>query len=104
MSVFRSIVFSAVVSGLIAGRVITVAQQFSTVPLILKAETYEHDEAEGKLAAVAPAATSASVHDHSNHDHAAHQHDAAAWKQAEGVQRHTFTAAANVLTAIGFAL
>ena len=41
MSVFRSIVFSAVVSGLVAGSAVTVAQQFSTVPLILKAETYE---------------------------------------------------------------
>src|SRR5205814_607984 len=104
MSVFRSIVFSAVVSGLIAGGAITVAQQFSTVPLILKAETYEHDEAEGKPAAAAPTAPGASAHDHSSHDHAAHQHDAAAWKPAEGMQRHAFTAAANVLTAIGFAL
>jgi cobalt transporter subunit CbtA len=110
MSVFRSIVFSAVVSGLIAGSAVTVAQQFSTVPLILKAETYEHDEAE---ADAKPAAETA-AHDHSGHNHAAHQHDApqqvahqhdtAAWKPAEGVQRHAFTAAANVLTAIGFAL
>src|SRR3954451_23426785 len=116
MSVFRSIVFSAVVSGLIAGSAVTVAHQFSTVPLILKAETYEHDQAEGeaKPAAAAAAAHSASPHDHSSHDHAAHphdapqagahQHDAAAWKPAEGMQRHAFTAAANVLTAIGFAL
>src|SRR5258706_2406870 len=123
MSVFRSIVFSAVVSGLIAGAAVTAVQQFGTVPLILKAETYEHDAAEPEAApaAVAPASQNMSGHDHSTHDHAAHQqaaqqapdahrhddaheHDAAAWKPAEGLQRHAFTAAANVLTAIGFAL
>ena len=41
MSVFRSIVFSAVVAGAIVGAVVTVAQQFGTVPLILKGEVYE---------------------------------------------------------------
>src|SRR4051812_4326673 len=105
MSVFRSIVFSAVVSGLIAGSAVTVAQQFSTVPLILKAETYEHAEtdaaSDAKRAAAVPAAQSASGHDHAAHSHAADQHDAVAWKPAEGLQRHAFTAAANVLTAIG---
>ena len=35
MSIFRSIVFSAALAGLIVGLVITVAQQFGTVPLIL---------------------------------------------------------------------
>src|SRR4051794_26080452 len=115
MAIFRSIVFSAVVSGLIAGGVVTVAQQFSTVPLILKAESYEHAEAGAEVdAAAAPAAQSASAHDHAAHNHAAHQneaprpaaqqHDAAAWKPAEGLQRHAFTAAANVLTGIGYAL
>jgi cobalt transporter subunit CbtA len=34
----------------------------------------------------------------------AHEHDATAWKPAEGLQRHGLTAAANVLTAIGFSL
>jgi cobalt transporter subunit CbtA len=122
MSVFRSIVFSAVVSGLITGAAVTAVQQFGTVPLILKAETYERDAAkpEAPPAAVAPASQNMSGHDHSTHDHAAHQqaappqpdghrhdaheHDAAAWKPAEGLQRHAFTAAANMLTAIGFAL
>jgi cobalt transporter subunit CbtA len=122
MSVFRSIVFSAVVSGLVTGAAVTAVQQFGTVPLILKAETYEHDAAEPEAtpAAVAPASQNMSGHDHSTHEHAAHQqavapqpdahkhdaheHDATAWKPAEGFQRHAFTAAANMLTAIGFAL
>ncbi len=41
MNIFRSIVFSAALSGLIVGLVVTVAQQFGTVPLIQRAEVYE---------------------------------------------------------------
>lgn len=99
MSVFRSIVFSAVLSGLIGGAAVTVLQYFSTVPLILKAETYEHEapEADAKPA-------SESAKEHATHDHASHEHEATAWKPAEGLQRNGLTAAANILTAIGFSL
>jgi len=90
MSVFRSIVFSAVVVGLIVGAAVTVAQFFGTVPLILKGEAYEH------AADRAPAAAA--------HDHAGHDHGVAAWEPKDGLQRNSFTAAANILTAIGFAL
>ena len=99
MSVFRSIVFSAVLSGLIAGAAVTVLQYFSTVPLILKAETYEHEAPE---AGAKP--TSESAGQHATHDHASHEHEAGAWKPAEGLQRNGLTAAANILTAIGFSL
>jgi len=107
MSVFRSIVFSAVVSGLIAGSAVTIVQHFGTVPLILKAETYERDEGQS---ATTPAVSVAHEHGvqssggHDGHQHDAHEHDAAAWKPAEGLQRHSLTAAANILTAIGFSL
>lgn len=96
MSVFRSIVFSAVVAGAIVGAVVTVAQQFGTVPLILKGEVYERaaGEAAAQSAQAAPAA----------HDHGDHQHGEAAWEPKEGFERNAFTAAANILTAIGFAL
>src|SRR5215470_8901556 len=89
MSVFRTIVFSAVVAGAIIGAVVTVAQQFGTVPLILKGEVYERaaDEA-------APAA----------HEHGDHQHNEVAWEPKEGFERNAYTAGANILTAIGFAL
>src|SRR5690348_4453375 len=90
MSVFRSIVFSAVVAGLIVGAAVTVAQFFGTVPLILKGETYERAADQGPAAAA--------------HDHAGHEHGVAAWEPKEGLQRNSFTAAANILTAIGFAL
>jgi cobalt transporter subunit CbtA len=96
MSVFRAIVFSAVVSGAIVGAVVTVAQQFGTVPLILKGEVYERaaDEAAKPSAAPAPAA----------HEHGDHAHNEAAWEPKEGFERNAFTAGANILTAIGFAL
>lgn len=101
MSVFRSIVFSAALSGLIVGAAITAAQMVGTVPLIQKAETYERKAAAPEAAAPVPAA-----HDHATHDHAAtaaHDHGGA-WEPADGLQRNAFTAGANILTAIGFGL
>src|SRR5215211_7162519 len=97
MSVFRSIVFSAVVAGFLVGPAVTAAQLFSTVPLILKAETYERGAKDA--AKPAPAA-----HEHSGHQHANHDHGTDAWEPKDGWQRNAFSAAANILTAIGFAL
>jgi len=97
MSVFRAIVFSAVVAGAVVGTVVTVAQQFGTVPLILKGEVYERAADEAATAQPAQPAPAA-------HDHADHQHNEAAWEPKEGFERNAFTAAANILTAIGFAL
>jgi cobalt transporter subunit CbtA len=106
MNVFRSIVFSAVVAGLAVGGAITVIQQFGTVPLILKAEAYEkaaeHRET-GPAAAPYGPATAAS-HDHFEAANAEHEHNAEAWEPRDGLERSAFTAGANVLTAIGFAL
>jgi cobalt transporter subunit CbtA len=94
MSLFRSIVFSAAVAGVVVGAAVTVVQQFGTVPLIQKAETYEHA---GPPAQSTAATTGA-------HQHADHQHDTAAWTPKDGFERNSLTAAANILTAIGFAL
>jgi predicted cobalt transporter CbtA len=41
MTAFRSIVFSAVLAGLIVGAFVTAAQRVGTVPIILQAEVYE---------------------------------------------------------------
>jgi len=79
------------------GAVVTAAQLFSTVPLILKSEVYER-------AAEAAAASGSATHEHTDHQHADHDHDAAAWEPKEGLQRNLFTAGANILTAVGFAL
>ena len=44
MDYFRNIVVIAALAGLIAGLGMTMAQELTTVPLILKAETFEQAE------------------------------------------------------------
>jgi cobalt transporter subunit CbtA len=91
MPVFRSIVFSAVLAGLIVGAFISVVQFFGIVPLIQQSEVYER-----KAAAPAAAPTA--------HNHADKKGSESEWEPEPGFQRHAFTFAANILTAIGFAL
>ena len=96
MSVFRSIVFSAALSGLVVGAAVTGIQHLGTVPLILKGEVYEEEaKAAGAKAPVANA-TAVAI--------AVHSHEAEAWEPHEGLERNAYTAAANILTGIGFAL
>lgn len=81
MTVFRSIVFSAVLAGLIVGFFATVAQRVGIVPLIQQAEVYERQaEATG------------------------HEHEAVAWEPADGFERTAYTALFNVVEWIGFGL
>lgn len=108
MSVFRSLVFTSVLVGLIAGTAVTLAQFLGTTPLILAAEVFEnggadeghsHDAGateEGHDHATTAAATTAETDEH--------HHDPEAWAPADGFERTAYTFAANVLTAIGFAL
>jgi cobalt transporter subunit CbtA len=99
MTALRNMLFVAVLAGLAVGVAMTLMQFFATVPLILEAETFE-----GTIAAPA--------HDHAagaaDHDHAAgtaaHDHDADEWAPADGFQRMSLTAIANLVTAIGFGL
>lgn len=86
---FRRIVFSACLAGLVAGLVLTGVQMIRVTPIILQAETYE--------SSAAPAA-----HTHDAHDGHAHSHEA--WAPADGLERTMWTASSNVLSAIGFAL
>ncbi len=93
MDYFRNIVVVAALAGAIAGLGMTVAQQLTTVPLILKAEIYEQN------------ATPA--HDHGDATTAqttAHEHGDEGWSPADGAQRTFFSALANIVTGIGFAL
>ncbi|HEX2653488.1 MAG TPA: CbtA family protein [Xanthobacteraceae bacterium] len=101
MSVFRSIVFSAVVSGAIVGGVVTLAQQFGTVPLILQGEVYEKAAEETAAKSVDPAPA---AQQHAGHQHDDHHASEAAWEPKDGLERNSYTAAANILTAIGFAM
>ena len=73
MSVFRPIILAGALAGLIVGLVLTAAQQVGTVPLILQAESLEHDSGE--------------------------EHG---WQPAEGLERNAFTALFNVVEWIGF--
>src|SRR6201996_190219 len=108
MATFRSIVFASVISGFIVGILVTVLQQFGTVPLILKAEVFEkaaesHQTSEHQAPAAA-AGHDRADHQHADHDHGDHEHGAVAWEPKDGFERNAYTAAANWLTGIGFAL
>jgi cobalt transporter subunit CbtA len=98
MDYFRNIVVVAALAGAIAGLGMTVAQQLSTVPLILKAEVYEQGP-------------EAPAHDHGDQAAATHSHGEAeagaeeeGWAPADGLERTFFSVAANIVTGIGFAL
>ena len=73
MPAFRAIILAGALAGLIAGLVMTGLQQIGTVPLILQAETYEHDADEDQ-----------------------------AWQPAAGPERTAFTALFNVVEWVGF--
>ena len=90
MDYFRNIVVVAALAGAIAGLGMTIAQQLSTVPLILKAEVYEEQSAP-------------TAHDHGAAA-AAHEHEEGGWAPADGLERTTFSVLANIVTGIGFAL
>ena len=73
----------------------TVAQQVTTVPLILKAEVFEQ----------AGEAKAPPAHVHESEAAAATEHEhGGGWAPQDGFERTAFTLAANVLTGIGFAL
>jgi cobalt transporter subunit CbtA len=93
MDYFRNIVLVAAIAGVLAGLGMTVAQQLTTVPLILKAEVYEE---QGVTAA----------HDHGDAaaQPAAHEHGDEGWQPADGFERTAFTLLANIVTGVGFAL
>ncbi|MFL5288452.1 MAG: CbtA family protein [Rhodopila sp.] len=100
MIAFRSIVFSAVLSGLIVGCLVTGVQRLATIPLIQQAEVYERQSEAGGYAndhtASAPAAPAARDHEH--------EHGQAAWEPADGFERTAYTALFNVVDWIGFGL
>ena len=97
MAVFRSIVLSAALAGLIVGLTVSILQQFGTVPLILQSEVYEK-AAESRVAAQPGVAAG---HIHSDHDH---DHAQPAWEPGDGFERNAYTALFNVVVWIGFGL
>jgi cobalt transporter subunit CbtA len=110
MTVFRNVVFVAAIAGLLAGVAMTAMQAYATVPLILKAEVFEKAEgtdAHNHGAAQADAAGNAEANASPaqvQQSAKVHEHAAEAWAPADGFERFAYTAAANIVTAIGFAL
>ena len=97
MSLFRNIVLAAMIAGFLSGLLLTVMQSFATIPLIIHAETFEGGEAEADHGHDA-------THSHDEAAAADHHHDSEAWMPADGLERFFYTAAANMLAGIGFAL
>jgi len=93
--VLRTILYTALAAGLLAGAVVSVAQALRVVPLILEAETYEgaagsHDHDHGE------------EHVHAGEGEAGGHH--AAWAPSDVVERMIATVGANLLAGVGFAL
>ena len=88
---FRRIVLSAILTGVVAGIVLTGIQQLQVVPAILEAETWEVDESGGQAA-------------HAHADGSSHEHGHGTWSPADGLERAFWTGVANVGMGIGFAL
>ena len=90
---FRRIVFSAVLAGVVAGVLLTGIQQLRVAPIIAEAETYE---------TAGPAEEAPAHADGGAHEHDAHEHGG--WSPADGFERTFWTGVANVGMATGFAL
>lgn len=91
---FRRLILSAVAVGVVVGALLSVGQQFSTVPIIAAAETYEQP-AEPAHATTTPAQGDSHQHSHD---------DAESWAPADGLERMMFTVLADVGVAIGFGI
>ncbi len=86
--IFRSVVFAAVVVGIISGMAYGVFQQLAINPIIYAAEDYELSE---------PAAAAEASSD-------GHSHSSESWTPEDGAQRILSTLGANILIAFGFAV
>lgn len=79
----------AALAGILAGLLLTLVQKIQVVPLILEAEAYEQ-----AVETANPA----------NRINAPAEHEHGAWQPENGWGRNLFTAAANIVVALGFAL
>lgn len=83
--IFRRTIFSALLVGLIAGLILSLAQIFAINPIIFDAESYE--------------VVSAHSHEHGEGEGAEEE----AWAPEDGSERTTFTIISNIGAGIGFA-
>ena len=101
LTAFRRIVAAALLTGILAGLLLTAVQRIQVVPILLQAEVYE-DGAAIEAASVRQAHVTAAEERH--HADGSEHHHAHAWKPARGWERTFYTALSNVSLAVGFAL
>ena len=93
---FRRILLTGGIGGVLAGLLLSVVQAFQVVPIIQKAESYE------SATMVAGAQSSDPARAHRGPD--THAHNSEAWAPEDGLERTLWTAVANVGSAVGFGL
>jgi cobalt transporter subunit CbtA len=98
--VLQRILVCALLSGLGTGVVLFALHAALTVPLIMRAESYEARAAPGPSAV---AHDHIHAHDHA-HEHAGHAHGSAESPPPSGLQRAGLTLLATVASTVGFAL
>ena len=103
---FTRLLTSGLIAGVLAGICVSGIQEFTTTPLILKAETYEKAAEAHHHAAVHSFNGGAFVLAHGTvEDHAAAKSaEAKEWEPQDGLQRTLFASAATIGAAVGFAL
>jgi len=109
----RQIFLTALLSGVLAGFVLTSLQSVKVIPLILAAEEFEggeiatygsHDRTHQQSTSDHHDGETVKAHSHENEKEAAtaHSHDEEAWGPADGFERLFFTFVANVFLATGW--
>jgi len=89
---FRGIIYSALLIGLLVGMLLTGLQSVVVNPIIFASEAYETVEEE-------PVAAAPQGHE----GHAGHEHNEEAWAPEDGAERLFYTCLANVIASMGFA-
>ena len=89
---FKRILLSAILAGLLAGLFISLVQEFTTTPIILHAEQFEDAGAPDHHGAAQPQAKPAE-HDHGD-----------GWSPEDGFERIAYTTLGNIILAVGFGL
>lgn len=98
---FRRIFLTALIAEVLGGFGISVVQQITTAPLIHRAEQYESRMPASADRLESPYGPAELVHEA---PHTAAAGAEAAWMPADGIARALYTALADILTGVGFAL
>lgn len=101
--VFRNILLSAIMVGLISGALYGTFQHLQISPIIYAAEEFEVAEESAPVVAVVEASV-IEAHSHGSDSHGSHHHDEEAWGPEDGFERIAYTIGADVAVGIAFAL